>query len=287
MSYLIVVDSCCELPDELYSDPRFVRIPLELSIGEYRIKDDDSFDQADFLERVAQSSECARSACPTPEDFMDAYAGICNPDPDLRDIYVVTLSSKLSGSYNAAVLASQLYEEEYEDEYGPRNIHVIDSKSAAAGETQIALKLMEYAEAGMTFDEICTKIDSFRDSVKTYFVIDNLDTFIKNGRLKGIKAAVATTLSIKPILTGVDGEIQQIGQAIGMKKALMQMMNIIHSRHLNNESRQIIITHCNCYDRAKWVADSLSDITDAPVLIHNARGVSTTYANDGGVVVTI
>ena len=287
MSYLIVVDSCCELPDELYSDPRFVRIPLELSIGEYRIKDDDSFDQADFLERVAQSSECARSACPTPEDFMDAYAGIRNPDPDLRDIYVVTLSSKLSGSYNAAVLASQLYEEEYEDEYGPRNIHVIDSKSAAAGETQIALKLMEYAEGGMTFDEICKKIDSFRDSVKTYFVIDSLDTFIKNGRLKGLKAAVATTLSIKPILTGVDGEIQQIGQAIGMKKALMQMMNIIHSRHLNNESRQIIITHCNCYDRAKWVADSLSDITDAPVMIHNARGVSTTYANDGGVVVTI
>ena len=311
MSYLIVVDSCCELPDELYNDPRFVRIPLELSIGDYRIKDDDSFDQADFLERVARSSECARSACPTPEDFMDAYAGIrssfnggsrsdddpagsqkkdetpITPDPDLSDIYVVTLSSKLSGSYNAALLASQLYEEEYEDEYGPRNIHVIDSKSAAAGETQIALKLMEYAEAGMTFDEICTKIDSFRDSVKTYFVIDNLDTFIKNGRLKGLKAAVATTLSIKPILTGVDGEIQQIGQAIGMKKALMQMMNIIHSRHLNNESRQIIITHCNCYDRAKWVADSLSDITDAPVMIHNARGVSTTYANDGGVVVTI
>ena len=281
MSYRIVADSCCELPDELYSDPRFVRVPLELEIGDYRIKDDDDFDQADFLKRVASSEACARTSCPAPEAYMDAYS--C----DAEDIYVVTLGSKLSGCFNAATLAAQLYEEELEDEFGPKNFHIVDSQTAACGETQIALKLMEYAESGMSFEEICPKIDAFRDSVKTYFVIDNLDTFIKNGRIKVIKAAVATTLSIKPILTGVDGVIEQIGQAIGIKKALRQMIDIIHTRHLNNEKRQIIITYCNCPERAAEVAEALSDITEAPVMLLPARGVSTTYANDGGVIVTI
>ncbi|MCR5595422.1 MAG: DegV family protein [Lachnospiraceae bacterium] len=281
MSYRIIADSCCELPDELYSDPRFVRIPLELEIGEYRIKDDDSFNQADFLKRVAASEECARSACPAPEAYMAAYS--C----DVDDIYVISLGSKLSGCFNSATLAAQLYEEELEDEFGPKNFHIIDSQSAASAETQIALKIMEYAESGMTFDEICPAIDAFRDSVKTYFVIDNLDTFIKNGRIKGIKAAVATTLNIKPVLTGVDGVIEQLGQAIGIKKALRQMVDIIHTRHHNNEKRQIIITQINCPDRAKELADQLQDITEAPVMILAGRGVSTTYANDGGVIITI
>lgn len=281
MSYRIVYDSCCELPEELYNDKRFIRVPLEISIGDERISDDENLDQASLLAKIASSEECAKSSCPAPEKYMEAYSA------DADDIYVVTLSSKLSGSYNAAILAASLYEEELEEEFGARNIHVVDSQSAAAGETQIALKLMEYADAGMEFDEIVEKIEKFRDSVRTYFVIDNLDTFIKNGRIKGIKAAVATTLSIKPILTGVEGEIQQLGQAIGIKKALMQMNAIIHSRHLNNESRQIIITYVNCPERAKKVADSLADITDAPVMMLPARGVSTTYANDGGIVVTI
>ena len=281
MSYRIVVDSCCELPKEFYTDPRFVWVPLELEIGSYRIKDDDSFDQADFIRRIAGSPDCPKTSCPAPEAYMDAYS--CDAD----DIYVVSLGSKLSGCFNSATLASQLYEEELEDEFGPKNFHIVDSKSAAAGETQIALKLMEMAESGMTFEEICPAIDAFRDSVKTYFVVDNLDTFIKNGRIRGLKAAVATTLSIKPILTGVDGVIEQMGQAIGIKKALRQMIDIIHTRHLNNEKRQIIITQVNCPERAAEVAGALSDITEAPVMILPARGVSTTYANDGGIIVTI
>ena len=281
MSYRIVVDSCCELPKEFYTDPRFVWVPLELEIGSYRIKDDDSFDQADFIRRIAGSPDCPKTSCPAPEAYMEAYS--CDAD----DIYVVSLGSKLSGCFNSATLASQLYEEELEDEFGPKNFHIVDSKSAAAGETQIALKLMEMAESGMTFEEICPAIDAFRDSVKTYFVVDNLDTFIKNGRIRGLKAAVATTLSIKPILTGVDGVIEQMGQAIGIKKALRQMIDIIHTRHLNNEKRQIIITQVNCPERAAEVAGALSDITEAPVMILPARGVSTTYANDGGIIVTI
>jgi len=281
MSYRIVVDSCCELPDQFYTDERFIRVPLELQIGDYRIKDDDDFNQLDFIRRVAESAECARSACPPPESYMNAYSA------EAEDIYVITLSSKLSGSYNAAILAADLYEEEYEEEYGHRNIHVFDSKSASVAETQLALMIMDLAESGKTFDEIVDTVEAFRDVLKTYFVIDNLDTFIKNGRVSKLKGAVASTLNIKPILTGVEGEIEQIGQAMGMKKGINSLIEAVKTRHPDAKGRKLMISHCNCPDRAQKIADALEELTGSSAIILSMRGVSTMYANDGGVIVTI
>ncbi len=103
MSYKIVVDSCCELPKELYRDSRIESVPLELDVGGYRIVDDWTFDQADFLRRVAECPTCPRSSCPSPERYMQAYQA------DVERVYVVTLSSPLSGSYNSAVLGKNLY----------------------------------------------------------------------------------------------------------------------------------------------------------------------------------
>lgn len=281
MSFRIVVDSCCELPEQFKNDERFISVPLELQVGDYRIKDDENFDQLDFIKRVAECETCARSACPDPETYMDAYS-----KPAER-VYVITLSSHLSGSYNSALLASRLYEEEMAEEFGPRQIHVIDSESASVGETQIALKLLELEESGRTFEEIVDAIEQFRDNVKTYFVIDNLDTFIKNGRISGLKAAVATTLNIKPILIGVKGEIEQIGQALGMRKALNQMANVIRTKHAGEKYRHIIISNCNCPETADKVKAMLSDLTDNEIMILPMAGVSTMYANDGGIIVTL
>ena len=103
MKYKIVVDSCCELPEELLKDERLERVPLGLDVGDYHIEDDDSFDQADFLKRIAECPTCPKSSCPSPERFMKAFCS------DAENIYVVTLSSHLSGSYNSAMLGKSLY----------------------------------------------------------------------------------------------------------------------------------------------------------------------------------
>ena len=131
-------------------------------------------------------------------------------------IYAVTLSSHLSGSYNSAVLGKNLYLEKY----GEKKIHIVDSESASCGECQIALKLMELEEQGLPFEEIVEKIEAFRSDMRTYFVLDNLETLRKNGRLSNMKAAVASTLNIKPVMASDKGTIVQRGQSIGMKKAL-------------------------------------------------------------------
>ena len=107
MSYKIVVDSCCELPQELLQTGLFERVPLALEVGEYQILDDESFDQAQFLEKVAACPQCPKSSCPSPERFMEAY------DVPVDHVYCVTLSSHLSGSYNSALLGKNLLQEKF------------------------------------------------------------------------------------------------------------------------------------------------------------------------------
>ena len=277
MSYKIVVDSCCDLPVKYRKDPHFQVVPLILQIGGDVIVDDDTFDQADYLAKVAASEECPRTACPSPELYIEAY------NTEAEDVYVVTLTSRLSGSYNSALLGKNLYHEEY----GPKNIHIVDSLSACCGEAQIAIRAMELAESGMAFEDVVADLEAYRDEMKTYFVLDSLDVLRKNGRLTGMKALVATTLNIKPVCWGVDGEIVQKSQGIGIRKALLKMVDIVAQEISNPETKRLMITHVNCYERAAVVKDMiLKKVPFLDAIIVDAAGVSTTYAADGGIVVT-
>lgn len=278
MSYKIVVDSCCELPEELKHDPRYEIVPLTLIVGDsYERLDDDGFDQKEFLRAVAECPVSPRSACPSPEKYMEAYR------TDADHVYVVTLSSKLSGSYNSAVLGKNLYHEIY----GEKQIYVVDSRSASCGETQIAMQIARWEDEGMGYEEITEKIEKFTDGMHTYFVLDNLDTLRKNGRLSGVKALVASTLSIKPVMAGDQGSIVQLGQSVGIKKALAKMVDHVVRDVVDAEKKCLMITHCNNPERANSVKEQiLSKVKFKDVLIMDTAGISSMYANDGGVIVT-
>ena len=277
MSYKIVVDSCCELPEELKHDPRYEIVPLTLIVGDsYERLDDDGFDQKEFLRAVAECPVSPRSACPSPEKYMEAYR------TDADHVYVVTLSSKLSGSYNSAVLGKNLYHETY----GEKQIYVVDSRSASCGETQIAMQIARWEDEGMGYEEITEKIEKFTDGMHTYFVLDNLDTLRKNGRLSGVKALVASTLSIKPVMAGDQGSIVQLGQSVGIKKALAKMVDYVVRDVVDAEKKCLMITHCNNPERANSVKEQiLSKVKFKDVLIMDTAGISSMYANDGGVIV--
>lgn len=278
MKYKIIMDSCGELPENLLQDARFERVPLGLEVGDCQILDDDTFDQAEFLKKVAECPKCPKSSCPSPERFMESYR-----DPKAEHIYAVTLSSPLSGSYNSAELGKKLYQEKY----GESDIHVVDSRSASGGETQIALKIADLEEEGFSFKEIVKRIEEFRDNLHTYFVLDNLETLRKNGRLTGVKALVASTLNIKPVMGADKGEIIQRSQTIGIKKALSKMAELVAAEIKNPEKKRLIITHCNALARAEQVKKMiLEKVRFKECIIMDMRGVSTMYANDGGVIVT-
>lgn len=278
MSYRIVVDSCCELQEQYKNDDRFRSVPLTLEVGDYKVVDDESFNQKEFIEKVASSPQVPRSACPSPEQFMEAYRG------EEDEVYVVTLSSHLSGSYNSAEVGKNLYLEKY----GTKKIHVVDSESASCGETQLAMRIMQYKEAGLSYEDTVKKVETFKRRMRTYFVLDNLETFRKNGRISGVKALTVSALNIKPIMVGVFGSIEQKGQAIGTNKALTKMADYVVADVPDTKTRTLMITHCNCPERAEYMLDLMKKrATYKDIVVMDMAGVSTMYANDGGIIVTL
>lgn len=278
MGYKIVVDSCSDMPKELAENEHFSKVPLTLMVDDYSIIDDETFDQADFLKKVHESKNCPKSACPSPERFMKEFEG------ENLDVYVVTLSAELSGSYNSAELGRKLYIEEG----GTNNVHVFNSMSASCGETLIALKVKELVEKGLPFEEVVEKAEEFTRGVRTYFVLETLESLRKNGRLTGLQAIVASVLNIKPVMSAEEGIIIKLDQARGMTKALSKMIEIIKEKTVDAENKILAISHCNCLERAEYVKGEILKVMKVKdVMIVDMAGVSSLYANDGGIIVTI
>ena len=279
MSYKIIIDSCGELLDEWKKDEHFESVALTLNVGGESIIDDETFDQADFLKKVAASPECPNSACPSPERYMKAF------DCDADHIYAVTLSAELSGSYNSAVLGRNLLEEEKPG----RKIHIFNSKSASIGQTLIGMKIQECEEAGYSFEKVIETVDEYIAGQHTFFVLDNLETLRKNGRLSKVKALVASALKIKPVMGSTDeGNICQLDQARGINRALVKMAGQIAEKTQNSEEKVLAISHCNCHERAILLKNALQEKMPLKnIVVLDTAGVSSMYANDGGVIVAV
>ena len=279
MSYKIIVDSCGELPAKLKVSGHFETVSLEIFVDDYCIVDDESFDQADFLRRMKESPNCPKSTCPSPEQYVKAY------DCEAEHVYVVTLSSQLSGSYNSAQLGKKLYQEEK----GVKDIHVFDSKSASVGETLIAMKIQELEEAGVAYEEIIARTDNFIEELNTSFVLESLEALRKNGRLSNIKAFVAGALNIKPVMGATpEGTICQLGQARGMARAIDKMMKDLVEKTKNPQEKIFASSHCNAAKRAMAAAEKIKEIGNfKEVFVIDTAGISSLYASDGGIIMVV
>ena len=278
VNYKIIVDSCGELTYRMKKSGVYETASLSMEVDGDIIVDDENFDQADFLRRVEASPECPKSSCPSPERYMELYGG------NEERVYAVTLSSELSGSYNSAQLGRKLWMEEHGE--SGKNIYVFNSRSASVGETLIGLKIQECEENGLGFEETVSTVEAYIEEQHTYFVLENLDTLRKNGRLTGIKSFVASALNIKPVMGSTpQGTICQLGQARGIKRALVKMAEQIVRDGRETKEKVLAIAHCNCPERAREVERMLLDkIRVKDSFIVDTAGISTMYANDGGIV---
>ncbi len=279
MEYVVVMDSCGERTEAMKADERVVSAVLTMQVDSFSFVDDDTFDQADFLKKVAESPNCPKSACPSPEFYKEAFAKA------EKRAYAVTLSAELSGSYNSAMLARNLLLEERPD----MQIHVFNSRSASVGETLITAKIQECEAAGMDFAQVVETVESYIDGQNTYFVLENLETLRKNGRLSNLKAFVATALKIKPVMGATpEGTIVQLDQARGINRALVKMADRIIEDAENPEQKVLGISHCNCRARAEMVREALqARLHVRDIILLDTAGISSMYANDGGVIVVL
>ncbi len=276
MSYKIVVDSCCDLNAEQFADPCFTRVPLTIRVDDHTFVDDAALDQSRLLWQMKASPNAPSTACPSPQQYMDAYD--CGAD----DVYVVCLSAMLSGSHNSAEQGRVLLLEDKPN----INVHVFNSCSASAGEMLIALKIRELAGSGLPFQQVVRQTEQYIYEMQTLFVLESLDNLRKNGRLTRLQSIVTGTLRIKLLMGSTpEGEICKKGQALSIKQALNKMVDLIASDE-KHVGKVLGLCHCNCLDRAFYLKRMLQERCQLKdVIISETHGISTVYANDGGIVV--
>lgn len=276
----ILADSCCDLSPELLKKTQAKIAPLTITIDDTHYVDDGTVDIPPYLAAMKASKNPVRSACPSP----DLYA------EDIRategDCFIVTLSAKLSGSHNAASLGVQLAQEDLPE----KKVHVFDSESASAGETYIALMIHDLIAAGKSFEQIVELVEEKIRSMHTLFVLDSLDNLVKNGRISRTVALLANVLSIRLLMSDDGhGAIKNISKARGIKGALGQMVETCrkHTEGLAAASQRLVISYCNCPERARQVRDMIREKCPAigEIIMTPTSALSSMYANDGGIVI--
>lgn len=270
----LIADSCADFTEDKKEWTEVCLVPLTLSLDGEDILDDENFCQRTFLDKMKNSADCPRSACPSPERYMKEFEGA-------DEIHVVTLSKHLSGSYQSAMLAKQMYQEEHPEV----KIDVVDSWSASVGESVLVMKLRSLLEK-FSFEEVSKKIAAFRDTVQTKFVLEDLSVFIKNGRLSHMQALLCNALNIRPLLAGDHGQIVKLDQARGVERTLKKLVEHVVADVKEATTRTLAIAHCNHPKRAEQVKQMiLSRVPFRECMVVNTGGLSTMYANEGGIIV--
>lgn len=275
MAIKIIADSSCDLTEELKKELKIEIAPLTLQLGDKTFIDDENLDVHNYVKEMAKCEVAPKTSCPSPDEYMKTYAG-----PE--STFVLTLSHALSGSYNSAVLAKDIFLEEV----GNKFIHVFDTLSASAGETLVALKINELGKLNLGDLEIVDRVTKYIKEMKTFFLLESLEHLAKAGRLNPIVAKIANMLSVKPIMCGEEGNIKLHEKVRGDKKAFQRLVETIGEHGKNLEEKILGIAHCNCLDKAlKFKEEVLKKYNFKDIIIVEMGGLSSTYADDGGLVI--
>lgn len=279
MNIQIIVDSCCDVTDALRNVLSLSLASLKITVGEHFYEDDGTIDTGVLVADMKACRTAPTTACPSPEEYA---ALMSRADASL----VVTLSSKLSGSYNAACVGRDLALEKAPE----KKIHVFDSESASAGETRIALLLRDMIDGGMGFEEIVEKTTAFIANMKTHFVLEDLGNLVKNGRISRTAGFVGTMLNLRPIMgENGHGEIIPLEKVRGTANAMRRLVELVaeETDHLPAASKLLVLSHCNCQERALQLKKAFLErcAVFKDVIVVPTGGLSTVYANDGGIVI--
>lgn len=259
------------------SDParNLVVVPLTLTFGEENMLDDEKLDISEFLAKMEANNEAGKTAAPSIQRWLDALEGSENA-------IIVTLTSGLSGTYSSALQAKDIYLEQHPH----ANVIVVDSRSAGP-ELEVVLEGIEalIKDDKLRFADLEAKIAEFRTRTHLLFVLQSLRNLSLNGRVSPAVAKIAGVLKINLIGTAsVDGELQPLTKARGMKKALREIVKQMEG--MKYQGGRVIIDECeNATDAEKLKEAILAAYPSAEVTIRPMRGLCSFYAERGGLMI--
>lgn len=275
MKYKICVDSSSNLVNSYINDEKigFKVIPLTIRVGKKEFVDDDNLNVASMLKEVEETKEQCSSSCPSPSDFLENYQ-------NAEHIICITISKKLSGSFNSACVARDMSENK-------DNIFVIDSKLTAGAMRLLVDKAYELCKKDIDFDEIKAELTKYRDSIQLLFVLDKFDNLVRNGRMSKVTAFIAQLAAIKPLCYGDDGEIKIKEKIRTFKGVLKRLVHNIGVMCPVTKGRTCVISHTDNKESALFLKTLIEQEYEFDkIILDDNRGLCSFYALRGGLIVS-
>ena len=202
MKTRIIIDSTADLSDELKS--KVAVVPLTVHFGDEEYLDGVTIDHKAFYEKLIESDHLPTTSQATPDSFINEFEKVKEAGDSA---VVITISSKLSGTYQSATIAAEDFE----------NIYIVDSGSAAIGSGILAERALQLADSGMEAHEIAEILNKEKEKIVIIALLDTLEYLKKGGRISKTVAFAGAVLNIKPVISVEDGEIAVLGKARGSK----------------------------------------------------------------------
>jgi DegV family protein with EDD domain len=271
-SFRIVADSAADL--FALNNVPFSSAPLKIITDEKEFCDNKDINVAEMVDYLKTYKGKSTSSCPNPDEWLKAFG-------DSQYIFAVAITSGLSGSFNAAMAAKEIYETEHPD----RRVFVIDSLSAGPGEAIIVEKLEELITDGKDFDTISKEIIEYKEKTGLLFVLQSLTNFANNGRISPAVAKIAGLLGICIVGKASDqGTLQPLDKCRGLKKSLDAILGNLIANGFNGG--KIRIAHCFNENGANELKFKILErFNTADIEIHKTQGLCSFYAEKGGILV--
>ena len=270
MEYRIVVSSS----SNIISNNNVVSVPLKIITPNKEYVDDENLNLEELLQDLKTCNGKTGTSCPNINDWVSAF-GEC------ENVFVISITSKLSGAYNSARLAK----EDYLESHPNANVHVIDSWNAGPGERIIVKKLLELIAEGLNFDEIVKQIDEYNLQKRIVFSLESLTNLANNGRVSKVVAAAAGFLGIRVIGTDDEGNLQDLTKVKGEKKTIKRMYD--YMLEFGYKGGRIIMDHCSNPKAAEAMCELIrANFPNAEIEVGETRGLCSFYAEYGGLLVS-
>lgn len=271
--FKIVSDSAMDLTKKMRDELNVNLVSFKILLGEKEFIDDDNLDINKYLEEMINTKGKITTACPSPGDYLKFYG-------EEGDVFVVTISSKLSGSYNSAILAK----DRALDKNPKRNIYVFDSETAMAGQTNVVLELIENIKSEKTFEDIIKDVENYINKMTTFVVLETLEVLRNNGRISKIQEFAANLLNLKLVLIEKSGEITEYKKVRGLKNAYRELIKAVGKMSNFDPKNRLIISHVRNEKQALKLKKDLEESFDMEhIEILQSNGLSSTYAADKGI----
>lgn len=270
----IISDSSCDLSKEIIEKYKIDIVPLNISFGE-EIYVDGELEKKEFYRKMKESKELPKTSCPSPDMFLKSYEGE-------EDVIVLSIASKLSGTYSSALLAKSMYEENNSN----KKIAVIDSESGSVAQGLLAIKGSDMIREGKTFEEIVERLESIKKDIVFYGTLETLENAIKGGRINPLAGKIINALNFKAIIKIGDGEVKPIDKARGDKNSIKKVIDKICDTINEDENKSLIISHANCIEKANKVKElMLEKHSFENILIEEVGAVIGTYSSEGAILI--